>query len=448
MTHSSFITSYFWSLNLLLIVLGGSLQSAETGTWSSPTTLGPSTGCWPQVAMDAQGNAVAMWLQDLNVCAATKVNGGTWTQAKTLFTASDGIMYLSVGVSLDLEGNALAIWETYASDSSTIYAAFLPINETEWKSLPNPFPTQPGYSQTPVQTAFAPDGTALIVRGGYINNTSCLQAVRFEASSGSFTWTSFKDLEVSFAMFSQLAIDSQGNALVVWSDWNKKTQYFINSAKVLKGDTEWSQIMSVSPPLTMGFCPTLAGDSAGNAVVLWMPVSVKKVPAINASILPSGAKQWDALPSPVTAEEQAEFFNLILDGNNNVIAIWHKTVQDCSLNEVQASTLSFTSTKPQWNAPVTLYSDIPSVNPPLLAVDTHCNVLAIWETTVDGTKGILQGALKPSGQDWTSTFTIAAADFNIGTPALSPLGTAEVVFLAKPLIQAVTGTNLFKLNGS
>ena len=363
-------------------------------------------------------------------------------------TASDGIMYLYAGVYLDLEGNALAIWETYVSDSSTIYAAFLPINETEWKSLPNPFPTQPGYSQTPVQTAFAPDGTALIVRGGYINNTWCLQAVRLEASSGTFTWTPFKDLETGFAMFSQLAIDSQSNAVVVWLDWNEKMKYFINSAKVLKGDTEWSQIISVSPPLTMGFCPTLAGDSAGNAVVLWMPISAKKVPAINVSFLPSGANQWVALPTPVTAEEQTDFFNLILDGDNNVIAIWHKTVKDSSLNEVQASTLSFASTKPQWTAPATLYSGKPDVNPPLLAVDTHSNVLAIWETTVDGTKGVLQGALKASGQDWTSSFTIAAADFNIGTPALSPLGTAEVVFLAKPLIQAVTGTNLFKLNGS
>ncbi len=443
MAQASYITSLFWSFNLLLIVLGGSLQSTETGTWSSPTTLGPCTTYWPQVAMDAQGNTVAVWTNDLTVFASKQVNGKTWEPAQTLYTPTDGIELVTAGIAIDKEGNALAIWEAASKDCSTQYASYLPVNGTEWKSLPNPFPTQPGYSQMQPQLAFDQDGSVLAVRGGYINNSWRIQAARLESASAS-AWTPIKDLETTYANFNRASVDSQGNAVVVWMDYASNA-YVINSAKLLKGDTEWSKIITVKPSSTGGFGPMLAGDPAGNVVVLWKPISKKKTPTINAAYLPSGENQWVELPAPVTLEQYADRYNIILDGKNNAIAIWANHTNDFSLSQVQTATLSLTSTNPQWSAPVDLYSGKSSINQPMLSVDTQGDVLAVWGIEDGSTKGILQGALKTTSQDWTSTFTIATGDNPYGSSTLFPFGTAAVVFFTQPSIQAVTGTDLFKI---
>ena len=55
-----------------------------SGSWSSAVTLASTGASYPRVASDLNGNATAIWLASGVVKAATKTLGGSWSSASTL----------------------------------------------------------------------------------------------------------------------------------------------------------------------------------------------------------------------------------------------------------------------------------------------------------------------------------------------------------------------------
>ncbi|HEV8052854.1 MAG TPA: hypothetical protein VGP47_10200 [Parachlamydiaceae bacterium] len=83
-----------------------------TGIWSGPvdldTQLTEDFGLNPRTMMDANGNAVAIWIFD-NQVKASYFNGTTWSSSVLLGFGSMGFQY-GPTVVMDLAGNATAVW--------------------------------------------------------------------------------------------------------------------------------------------------------------------------------------------------------------------------------------------------------------------------------------------------------------------------------------------------
>jgi hypothetical protein len=92
-----------------LLVVQASARPAH-GAWGPVVTVSPTSGSAtvPQIAMDANGNAVAIWVQSGVIEAATLPAGGVWSAPVAL----SGTSASSPTLAVNARGDAVAGWKT------------------------------------------------------------------------------------------------------------------------------------------------------------------------------------------------------------------------------------------------------------------------------------------------------------------------------------------------
>ena len=87
--------------------------------WGTPVTIdtgGTGSAGTPQIAMDPAGNAIAVWLQwngnRFGIFANRYTAGGSWGTAVAIDTGSSGAS-ANPDIAMDPNGNAIAVWEQY-----------------------------------------------------------------------------------------------------------------------------------------------------------------------------------------------------------------------------------------------------------------------------------------------------------------------------------------------
>jgi hypothetical protein len=150
--------------------------------WSAPTTLATTTSSsayYPQVAADADGNAMIVWGQydgsTLNAYSSYYVAGGAWG-APVLTTLGAGSK-----IAFDASGNALAVWGAEVSPFNRVIRASRFTAADGWGSPVLLTPGAAVYAQYP-QFAIDANGCAMAVWLEYIsnNNASNIVSSRFD----------------------------------------------------------------------------------------------------------------------------------------------------------------------------------------------------------------------------------------------------------------------------
>jgi hypothetical protein len=90
-------------------------MSAGTGAWSAPVTVNDGTRevTAPQLSVDADGDAVAVWFETNHGIAASRFDSSTvaWGSPVVLQAKSTGLVFFPVPkVGMDAAGNAVATW--------------------------------------------------------------------------------------------------------------------------------------------------------------------------------------------------------------------------------------------------------------------------------------------------------------------------------------------------
>lgn len=140
-------------------------------TWSAeqllqPTDVGPIAPA-PKIGVDANGNAVAVWLQAdggiTRAFASTLASGSSsWTTAVAISTAGLDLGSRSPQIGVDSNGNAVAVWNG-TSDGGTTFMnqlGFLPFGTTTWQVQTIDSP--PSSQITMPQIAVSPNGHVAI----------------------------------------------------------------------------------------------------------------------------------------------------------------------------------------------------------------------------------------------------------------------------------------------
>ncbi|MBN4063323.1 Ig-like domain-containing protein [Cardiobacterium sp. AH-315-I02] len=215
----------------------------------------------PQIAIDNNGNAFAIWQQ--SGIQVSRFDGTTWGGAVSLgeTTLSDFPQ-----IAFDNSGNALAAWVSFGSTSK--FRVFVShFDGTNWGE-PELFETDDTeqHARSP-QITFDNNGNVFVV--WYQENSNSLfniWANRYDGTS----WAGAELIEsndIGSASLPQIAVDNNGNALVVWGQWdgNRNNVWANRFNGTSWGDPDLIEIENIS--FTAG--QQIAIDTNGNAFAVW-----------------------------------------------------------------------------------------------------------------------------------------------------------------------------------
>lgn len=193
------------------------------GTWSSDAvdlSSDDGTAQAPRIVADPQGNTVAAWLwhgsNGYVVQAARRVAGSDcWSAADDLGSGSGNDGY-SPQVAVDAQGNATAIWSSPAASGSVVRSRSSTVGGP-WSSSINLATSNDDDTVGYPWVAADPQGNVTAIWARYTSSDVIAQATRRVA--GSANWSTPVDLTVGrpITAIPAAGIDPQGHASMVWS---------------------------------------------------------------------------------------------------------------------------------------------------------------------------------------------------------------------------------------
>jgi hypothetical protein len=220
-----------------------------------------------------------------------------------------------------------------------------------------------------------------------------------------------------------VAVDSAGNALAVWSTTSDVFSAFRPAGGAFQAPLPVSQI---GPGESAGL-PKVVFDGHGGAVAVWQFHDGIE-PRVQAAFRPAdgvfGGRQTISL-----AGHGATSSDVAVDAEGNAIAMWVRS--DGTNNRIEAAVRpaggSFSM-----GAPISEAGEAADT-PPHAAFDPQGNALVVWGRS-DGTNRRAQASFRPTGGDFQPADTLSAAGRTVGTPevAFGPNGDAMVVWMQHP----------------
>src|SRR3989339_1744129 len=208
----------------------------------------------PKVAVNSGGNAIAVWTQNDGTrdnIYANKYNGTSWVGATLIETNNDGAASIPE-VAIDTNGNAIAVWQQSDGVRTNIWAN--KYNGTSWVGAALIETDDTASAQAP-QIAFDGSGNAIAVwhqSNGVRNN---IYANKYNGTS----WAGAEVIQETLsenAYTANIDMDSTGNAIAVWEEYDGTTSNIWSNTYT--GNT---------PPTLTTLTATPATDATGEVTI-------------------------------------------------------------------------------------------------------------------------------------------------------------------------------------
>lgn len=309
--------------------------------WSSPSQLSTSgvNASNPKVAVDANGNAYAVWVEGGYVRYSTQPNGGSWSAATTLSLTNGGATPTLV---IDPSGDVTFIWV----DSTLAYSASI-----TGGSLGSVIPlSNSGASQPHIAVDASGNLVAVWARNGVIESST-------KTSGGA--WLDIGDVEVissQVAEYPHVAIGDE-NVVVIWHSVVDSTYTVLSASKSISGS--WSAPTAISTAGVNSIYPHIAVDVGGNALAVWFTYDYAGVAYSNVQLQAAYQTSGGSWGTPVEVSETGIVnpaqltAHVGFDGNMNGIATWTNSL-DGSTYYFNLSYLPYNGT---WNGPFTVIGE-------------------------------------------------------------------------------------------
>jgi hypothetical protein len=213
-----------------------------------------------RVALDPEGNALAVWNQMGSIWANQFTPRSGWSNAERITADEQTADAVDPQIALDPDGNGLAIWsQDDGLRGHTIWASCF-AQATGWGVAERI--SAGGYAVFP-QIAIDPDGEALAVW----SQSRSICANRFARATG---WGVAERIsDAGHAVSPQVDVDPSGNALAVWSqrDGLCRQRIYANWFTPAAG---WGLAERIATDNAGdAFDPQVAIDPDGNALAVW-----------------------------------------------------------------------------------------------------------------------------------------------------------------------------------
>ena len=386
---------------------------AAGGSFGAPQDLSTAgqTAHDPQVAVDGQGNAIAVWSAsngtNFIVQAAVRAAGGSFGAPQDVSAAGQDAVFPQVAV--DGRGNAIAVWSRFDGTNFIMQAAARVAASRRRRRYVTPKRggtfgapqdlSAAGQDAFNPQVAFDGQGNAIAVWHRFDAGTNTIvQAARAAASrrrrrystpERGGTFGAPQDLSAAgqSASFSEVAVDGRGNAIAVWRRFDG-TNFIVQAAVRAAGGTFGAAQDLSAAGQKAGF-PEVAVDGQGNAIAVWQRFDGTNF-IMQAAVRAAGGS-FGAPQDLSAAGQTAHDPQVAVDGRGNAIAVWSRSNGTNFIVQAAARAAGGSFGAPQDVSTAGQDAHVPQV-----AVDGRGNAIAVWSRS-NGTNDIVQAAVRAAG---------------------------------------------------
>jgi hypothetical protein len=355
--------------------------------WDAPFQLEASVGTGgsaPQVAVDALGNAIAVWSQSDGV-QARRYSDGNWSAIKPLqATAGSGS---DPQIAFDANGNAIAAWSQRDGAQNHVWASRYSKSSDQWDTAV-PLESNSGDATVP-QIAVDANGDALVVwRQSTGGPHTDIWANRY-TMAGPPHWMGAQPIEnnAGSASAPQVAMGG-GTGRAVWFEFDTDAgRNRVWSSRYTASTDQWDQIAPIESNTGNASSPQLALDASGNAVAVWHQFDGQRSNIWSNRYVASTAS-WEGAVL-IDGDNTGDAFSpsIAMDANGNALAVWHQKQPDADVFGIWAarSTPGLTLGT-SWAPPALIERDNNGdAFLPRVAFDATGAALAVWYR-FDGTR--------------------------------------------------------------
>jgi hypothetical protein len=346
--------------------------SSRDGIWQNAQLLeinNAGHASKPQIAMDASGYAIAVWIQKdgiwYNIWANRFSPESGWGSAEKIESEDTGNAF-SPQIAMDASGHAIAVWTQYDGTRYNIWAKrFSP--ESGWGSAEK-IENDTGDARKP-QIAMDASGHAIAVWTQDDGTRYNIWANRFSLERG---WGSAEKIESDTGGVDspQIAMDASGHAIAVWTQYDG-TGYNI-WANRFSPESGWGSAEKIESDTGDAFSPQIAMDASGHAIAVWMQYDSGPDNIWANRFSPeSGWDSAEKIESEDTGDARKP--QIAMDASGHAIAVW--TQDDGTRNNIWANHFS---PERGWDSAEKIENDTGDVASPQIAMDTSGHAIAVW----------------------------------------------------------------------
>ena len=332
----------------------------------------------PQVAVDGQGNAIAVWAHGNGsvdrIWANRYTPGGGWGTPQTIDDNTGNAT--EPHIALDSAGNAVAIWvrENIVSRRGVVAASFA---AGAWDA-PQDVEGNAGNARAP-RVAIDASGVARAIWIQHDGNFERVRSGRLQGGSWDMS-TSSIDGGTGNASDARIHVFANGAALAVWVQLNGATpRLWHNRFNGIGWST--ADLLDENNTSFNLDAPSLAGDASGNAVVVWAQGTATTSSTVYARRYSGGT--WgnaDVLSGAGT--DSAARARIAMNAAGETVGVWQESHADSLQTWVKRRVGAGA-----WSAPTRLDTALggsDSQGEPQVALDTAGNAMVVWSHTQSG----------------------------------------------------------------
>jgi hypothetical protein len=377
--------------------------------WLAPKVVSGAKGAAesPQIATDADGDAVAVWRRYeepgfYTVEAAIHPAGGAWGAPVPLGPKTETAFLPEVA--MNPAGRAVAVWSQYDASAGAyvVDAASLPGVGSAW-GVPVEI-SGPGEDYLYAQVAIDPAGEAVAV---WTREEGAKNTIESATLSAAGAWAKPQELsDHERADEPAVGISDAGEAVAVWIH-QEGADYRAQASSRPAGGT-WSKPADLSKKGEAANAVDVAVDPAGEAVAVW---EMELEGVIESATRPAGGAWGPAVE--ISAAENAELPQVAIGAGGQTAATWLR-VNGVGNYTVRGATGAVGAT---WGTPVDL-SGSGVVSEGGVAVETDGTTVAVYRAPGGASDEVL-ARRKPLGAAWSEPVALS--------PSTSSADSGEVV---------------------
>jgi len=370
----------------------GHLQGSNPSDLTDNISPDGQNAASPQVVMDDNGNAIIVWHQSnggYNQIFKSEYRANTWTHPSSLtdHINLNGQSASYAQVAMDDNGNAIIVWGQSDGSNNQIF-------KSEYRSGAWTHPSDltdnispDGQHAGSSQVAMDNNGNAIIVWYQYDGANG--QIFKSEYRAGAWTHPSGITDNISpdgqNATDPQVAKDNNGNAIIVWHQYDGANGQIFKSEYRSGAWTHPSGLTdNISPDGANAYFPQEAMDDNGNAIIIWVQSDGSNDQVFKSEYRSGVWTHPAGLTDNISPDgQQTNSPQVAMGDNGNAIIVWYQS--DGSNDQVFKSEYGARA----WTHPSSLSDNISpdgqQANSPQVAMDNHGSEIIAWSQS-DGSK--------------------------------------------------------------
>lgn len=386
-------------MTLLLIVLrlvspsGAALASAnETNVWLEPSLLsGDNAEAYPpQIAMNEQGNGIAVWSQ----YKTTDFSYGIWVAqySKTKGWSAPKRISNTVGqtgnprVAINDRGDAIVVWSVFNSDAvplSTVWSNYYD-HRRGW-GMPVKIQNDSVDAYFPL-VVMDQQGNAIAIwnQNNPAYDKTNIYANYFNHARGWMRSEMIQSSDTLLSLDSALSINHKGEVVAMWEQFDSnldRAQSGLVTDIFVRGKG-WQSPEFITHDDTGS--PSIALNERGDILAVWTAMNPSTLQdTVRASWYQASQGWSDSLPIQSNPYIDSDNVQVALGEHDNALVIWRGR-EYSDFGDSPIYTYSNTYTTASGWATEEAVDEAAPYSAPQLAMDERGNAIAVWETLAPG----------------------------------------------------------------